>query len=38
MARFDPLDLNAEPEPPDGGFAQAVDRVRVGKWHAVIRQ
>jgi hypothetical protein len=37
MAGRNPLELNAEAEPPDGQFAQAVKGMRGGKGHAVVR-
>lgn len=36
MARFDPLDLNPQPQPPDGQFAEAVERVRGRERHAIV--
>ena len=36
MARFGPLDLNAEPEPPHGEFAEPVQRLRRRKRDPVI--
>ncbi len=36
MAGLAPLDLNAEPQPPHGQFAQPVERVRGREGHAVV--
>ena len=37
MARRNPLEADAEAEPPDGQLAQPVQRVRGGEGHAVVR-
>src|SRR5262245_29718304 len=37
MARRNPFESDAEPEPPHGEFAQAIERVRRREGHAVIR-
>jgi hypothetical protein len=36
MAGGDALEPNAQPQPPDRQLAQAVERVRRGKGHAVV--
>jgi hypothetical protein len=36
MARFDPLDRDAEAEPPDRQFAQPIERVSGGERHAIV--
>ena len=36
MTGLDTLDVDAESQPPNGQFAQAVQRVRAGEWHAVV--
>jgi len=36
MPGFRPLDLDAQPEPPHGQFAEPVERVRGGEGHAVV--
>jgi len=36
MPRFDPLDLNPQPQPPHGELAQPIERMRRREWHPVV--
>jgi len=36
MARLDALDLDAEPEPPNGELGEVEEGIRTGEWNAVI--